>query len=175
MEKETKYRSPYEAYPFLADASEDLRCDFELLTDEISSLTGLLAAKVEDESLRQELLRIDELVYHANPTLRTRFTITQEEIDWLKERTRQLQSEAAGDVHRFVLPCGCEAAALAHILRVKGKMLVRLIYRHMEQGVRGEEGLLDFCNLLSGYFFGIALLLNRWSKTPERDFVSRNY
>ena len=28
------YRSPYEAYPFLCDAGEDLRCDFELLTDD---------------------------------------------------------------------------------------------------------------------------------------------
>ena len=29
------YRSPYEAYPFLADADEDLRCDFEILTDKL--------------------------------------------------------------------------------------------------------------------------------------------
>ena len=71
------YRSPYEAYPFLADAPEDLRCDFELLTDELSSLTGLLAAKMEasglEEGLQEELLWIDELIYHANPTLRTFF------------------------------------------------------------------------------------------------------
>ncbi len=26
------YRSPYEAYPFLCDADDDLRCDFELAT-----------------------------------------------------------------------------------------------------------------------------------------------
>ena len=30
------YQSPYEAYPFLSDDSEDLRCDFELLTDELA-------------------------------------------------------------------------------------------------------------------------------------------
>lgn len=36
------YRSPYEAYPFLSDESDDLRCDFELLTDAMSSRTGLL-------------------------------------------------------------------------------------------------------------------------------------
>ena len=28
------YRSLYEAYPFLSDSGGDLRCDFELLTDE---------------------------------------------------------------------------------------------------------------------------------------------
>ena len=42
---ENIYRSPDEAYPFLADEPQDLRCDFELLTDELASLTGLLAAK----------------------------------------------------------------------------------------------------------------------------------
>ena len=38
------YRSPYEAYPFLSDAKDDLRCDFEILTDRMASMTGLLAS-----------------------------------------------------------------------------------------------------------------------------------
>lgn len=41
------YRSPYEAYPFLCDSAEVLRCDFELLTDEMASRTGLLRAQTE--------------------------------------------------------------------------------------------------------------------------------
>lgn len=40
------YRSSYEAYPFLCDNSENLCCDFELLTDEIASHTGLLCANL---------------------------------------------------------------------------------------------------------------------------------
>ena len=77
------YHSPWEAYPFLSDAPDDLRCDFELLTDEIASRTGLLRSQLEDEALRAELLQVCELVYHANPTLRTRFTVTPDEIQWL--------------------------------------------------------------------------------------------
>ena len=73
------YRSPYEAYPFLCDAGEDLRCDFELLTDEMASRTGLLRAQVKDEALKAELLWVCELIYHMNPTLRTRLTVTEEE------------------------------------------------------------------------------------------------
>lgn len=182
------YRSPYEAYPFLADGIEDLRCDFELMTDELSSLTGLLAAKIrfgkegkdaaagkEADELAEELVWIDELIYHANPTLRTFCSIRPEEIQRLEERTRALMEQAAGDVHRFVLPCGCETAALAHVLRVKGKELVRLLYRHIHQGHETPKELVDFANLLSGYFFGLALKLNRTEKVGERDFVSRNY
>ena len=48
------YRSPYEAYPFLADPSEDFRCDFEILTDRISSETGLLRSIIRDEILRYD-------------------------------------------------------------------------------------------------------------------------
>ena len=50
------YKSPYEAYPFLSDPAEDLRCDFEILTDKAASLTGLLRACVEDTTLKTELL-----------------------------------------------------------------------------------------------------------------------
>ena len=39
---EKMYRSPYEAYPYLSSKPEDLRCDFELMTDELASMTGLL-------------------------------------------------------------------------------------------------------------------------------------
>lgn len=169
------YRSPEEAYPFLADPPEDLRCDFELLTDELSSLTGLLRSQVPDLALREELLRVDELIYHANPTLRTRMTVTREEVDWLRRRTVALQEEAGDSVHSFVLPQGCETACVAHLLRVKAKELVRLIYRHIAAGGTAPHLLLDFCNLLSGYFFGLALLLNRQGSVPEVAFISRNY
>ena len=52
------YRSPYEAYPFLCDDSDDLRCDFELLTDYMASSAGLLRTMVKDDVLREELLWI---------------------------------------------------------------------------------------------------------------------
>lgn len=111
------YRSPYEAYPFLCDAGEDLRCDFELLTDEMASRTGLLRAQVKDEALKAELLWVCELIYHMNPTLRTRLTVTEEEC----------------------------------------------------------ARLLDLANLLSGYFFYLALHLNEAEGVEEVPYVSRNY
>ena len=50
------YRSPYEAYPFLCDADDDLRCDFELLTDELASGAGLLRSRITEQTLTDELL-----------------------------------------------------------------------------------------------------------------------
>lgn len=167
------YRSPYEAYPFLSDDDGDLRCDFEILTDQISSTTGLLAALCPER--REELLKLDELIYHANPTLRTFMSVAPEEIAWLKERTEALQEETKGLCERFVLPAGTPRACVAHILRTDGKRLVRMLYRHARRGGKVEEALFDFANLVSGYFFLLALQLNHADGFEEVPFVSRNY
>ncbi len=57
------YRSPYEAYPFLCDADDDLRCDFELATDELASAVGMLRSQTEDQELAKELLWILSLIH----------------------------------------------------------------------------------------------------------------
>lgn len=169
------YRSPYEAYPFLCDPSEDLRCDFELLTDEMSSRTGLLRAQVKDPQLREELLWICELIYHINPTLRTRLTVTEEETRRLFQAASRLKEECGHRCKLFVLTQGCEAACTAHLLRVQGKQLVRLIYRWIEKGNEVPSRLLDLANLLSGYFFYLALRLNELEGVDEVSYESRNY
>lgn len=169
------YRSKHEAYPFLCDDSDDLRCDFEILTDELTSHIGLLAALVDDRDMRDELLKIGDLVYHMNPSLRTRVTITQEEVNWLEERTISIYEEVKGKFEKFVLPQGCEAAAHAHILRAKFKGLVRLLYKHAYGGNQVPDILFDFSNILSGYFFNLALKLNDMYNVEEIEYISRNY
>lgn len=167
------YRSPYEAYPFLADAKDDLRCDFEILTDRISSMAGLLASLCPE--YRDEILKIDELVYHANPSLRTFFSVTDEEIEWLKARTDDLHEQTKGLCSKFVVPAGTTRACIAHVLRTDGKKLVRMLYRHAENGGKVDNRLFDFANLVSGYFFLLALMLNHLDGFDEIPFVSRNY
>lgn len=167
------YRSPYEAYPFLCDDDGDLRCDFEILTDRVASETGLLAALCPER--REELLAVDKLIYHSNASLRTFFSLKPEEIDWLRERVEALRAETAGLCDRFVLPAGSPRACAAHVLRTDGKRLARLLYRYAQRGGKVEDGLFDFINLLSGYFFLLALALNRADGVAERPFESRNY
>ena len=169
------YRSPYEAYPFLCEDGDDLRCDFELLTDAMASRTGLLRAQVADGALREELLWICELIYHINPTLRTFLSVTEAETARLRAAAARLEAECAGRCGLFVLTQGCEAACTAHLLRVEAKMLVRLIYRHARQGHDVPDALLDIANLLSGYFFQLALKLNALAGVEEIPYVSRNY
>ena len=172
------YRSPYEAYPFLSDSSDDLRCDFELLTDEISSKTGLLLAHMKNRingELYQEVMWVCELVYHINPSLRTFLSITVEECNRLKTCVDRLQMEVKDRCNNYVLPIGGSLACEAHVLRVQAKKLVRMLYRYMEKGYEVPTLLLDVTNLLSGYYFSLALKLNALENVDEIPFVSRNY
>jgi cob(I)alamin adenosyltransferase len=74
-----------------------------------------------------------------------------------------------------VLPQGCTAAAYSHVLRNKCKSLVRLLSRYHQQGNEVEGLLFDFCNLYSGYFYFLALKLNRDEGVEEVEFISRVY
>lgn len=167
------YRSPFEAYPFLCDADVDLRCDFEILTDRMASCAGLLASLAPER--REEVLRVEELIYHANPTLRTFLSVTGEEMEWLKGRIDALKEETAGLCERFVLPAGTMRACVAHLLRADGKALARLVYRHCERTGTRQDGLIDLVSLFSEYFFLLALWLNHRDGFAEVPFESRNY
>lgn len=167
--------SKYLAYPFLYDDGEDLRCDFEIFTDEISSTIGLLRALVKDEALREELTKMNEIMYHINPSLRTMVTVTDEELSWIETITKAHREEIKDRVDKFVLPQGSSSASLAHIIRSKCKALVRLLHRHKERGNNVDAILFDFANLFSGYFFILAIKLNKIENVDEIEFVSRNY
>ncbi len=175
MDNHNVYRSPYESYPFLSDASNNLMCDFELLTDDMASHTGLLISLVKDETIRCDLLRLCELIYHMNPTLRTKMTITTEEITWLLNKTEELNKQLRDRCEKFVLTQGSTSACHAHLLRVKGKSSVRMLYRHIQNGYNVPNTLIDFANLLSGYFFLLALKLNELEGIEEVPYISRNY
>lgn len=172
----TIYRSPYEAYPFLADDINDIRCDFEIFTDEIASYTSLLRTKITDENVSNQLLWLCEMIYHLNPTLRTKFSLTPKEVDTFKEIVSDLEKTYSQNTKGFLLPQGCESACLCHIIRTKSKALVRMVYRYMYiTQHETSETMLDFCNLLSAYFFFLAIKCNQMNEVDEISFESRNY
>jgi len=178
--------SKYLAYTFLYDNTSDLKCDFEILSDEVSSMIGLLRSllddvdKAADPSLEEDLCRINELMYHINPSLRTKTAVTEEELQWLYQKTRHLQemAESGGTLRvssTFVLPQGCTQAAYSHVIRSKCKSLVRLLSRYQQQGNPVDALLLDFVNLFSGYFYLLALWFNKNRGEAEQPFTSRVY
>ena len=178
--------SKYLAYPFLYDDASDLKCDFEVLADEISSTIGLLRSFLDDRdknadpNISEDLSKINELMYHINPSLRTRVTVTAEELEWLHGKTQILQKAVEEGLPKtkgpaFFIPQGCTQAALSHVIRCKCKTMVRLLSRYQQQGNPVDGILLDFVNLYSGYFYSLALWFNKNHGVEETPFISRNY
>ncbi|MCK5782073.1 MAG: ATP--cob(I)alamin adenosyltransferase [Flavobacteriales bacterium] len=165
----------YKTYPFLYDNPDDLRCDFEILTDEITSYIGLLKSLVLDDGIKEELVKMGSLMYHVNPALRMRTEIYKEEMDWLFERCTIYTEELRSKFDKFVLPQGSTSASYSHILRTKCKFLVRLLHRHSEKDNVVDDVLFDFANLSSQYFFLLSLKLNDLEGVREIDFISRTY
>jgi ATP:cob(I)alamin adenosyltransferase len=176
----------YLAYTFLYEDAADLKCDFEILSDEISSMIGLLRSlldetdKKADPILEEDLCKINELMYHINPSLRTKTMVTAEELEWLHQKTNLLQKDVSellpkGKDFVFFIPQGCTQAAYSHVIRNKCKSLVRLLSRYQQQGNTVDEILFDFINLYSGYFHFLALWFNKNHKIEERIFISRVY
>jgi cob(I)alamin adenosyltransferase len=176
----------YLAYTFLYDDSADLRCDFEILTDEISSMIGLLRSlldetdKEADPELEENLCKINELMYHINPSLRTTITVSKKELEWLLLKINELQKvieqkPTAEKNQTFFVPQGCTQASYSHVIRNRCKALVRLLSRYQQQGNTVDEILFDFINLYSGYFYFLSLWFNKNHGIEERSFISRVY
>ena len=99
----------------------------------------------------------------------------EEEIAWLLERVNAMNELTYEENRPFVLPMGTICSSYAHILRAKAKDIVRLLYRMDYGGKKIDPQLYDVVNLLSGYFFMLALYLNQLENGEEVPFVSRNY
>jgi cob(I)alamin adenosyltransferase len=178
--------SKYLAYCYLYEDTSDLKCDFEILTDEISSMIGLLRSLMSDAdktagpSMADDLCKLNELMYHINPSLRTWVTVTEEELEWLNQKTLQLQKATEEGLPKsggltFFIPQGCTPAAYSHVIRNKCKTMVRLLSRFKQQGNEVDEILFDFANLYSGYFYFLALWFNMNHGEKEFLFKSRVY
>ena len=50
-----------------------------------------------------------------------------------------------------------------------------MVYRHVQAGNRVPEELIDICNILSNYFFFLAMKLNQMDGVEEVEYQSRNY
>ena len=163
----------YLSYPFLYEDKKTV--DFELLTDEIASYLALAISFTEDKEFKQELLKINELVYHLNPCVRTKTALEAHELAWLYSRYQTYEYVMKDRESLFVLPNGTSLASTLHILRTKSKNLVRLLHLITKEGTYVNEMLFDFSNVLANYFFVAAMYANKLEDESEIPFSSRVY
>lgn len=156
------------AYSFL---KEDSRCcDYEIASDQLAC--SLSVAKHYVMHIRKEdMVRLIELVYHANGSIRGKCAIKQAQVDELLQMYQRYFIE----MKQFVLPDGCIGASYLHKLRADTKAVLRIMYAIEKEGIVIASTLLDFMNLLSNTLFMMCLYENRQDGCPETVFVSQSY
>ena len=164
-----------------AQATLDIIIDFEILTDEISCLIGLLLSysasdkKEIENGVKENLIYISELVYHSSTALRIKNTITKEEIQKIESFINDLEISINPRHKKIVIPSGSTVSVICHLLRVKCNSAVRLLHRYNNNNKLNPVDALcqDLFNLLSGYFSYTALKLNEFYEIEEIEFKSR--
>ena len=170
------YHSPYEAYPFLSDEAEDLRCDFETAHRRDGKPhraapgagTGPWAEEGIAVALRTDLPHQPHFAHHL--------TVTRQECDRLLGMASRLKEECSSAANSLSSPRAAKRPVPPTLLRVQGKQLVRLIYRHARQGHPVPVDAVGSGQPAFRLLFLLALKLNQlegWRKSPTRAGIHR--
>lgn len=127
--------------------------------DELNSLLGLLACKLDGEikadvkTVQHDLFNLGGELSCAQPL------VNQDRIDWLEEKLDQLNEELP-PLKEFILPGGGEAASLCHLARAVCRRAERtLVTANRESEISAQ--LLAYINRLSDLLFVMARYITR--------------
>jgi cob(I)alamin adenosyltransferase len=163
-------------YPFMYEKS--LKCDFEILTDELCrQIGGILAVMpAEFPELVAELEALQPLVYHLNGSIRGKCALAETDLTWLRECYVRHRDACEGAISGFVLPRGSEPVSQLNAASSGAKKAIRLMVRlHDEEGVEIPGVLHRFCNVLCNYLFTLTLVINKARGEKEIPFESESY
>ena len=163
-------------YPFMCEKS--LKCDFEILTDELCrQIGGILAAMpVEFPELVTELEALQPLIYHLNGSIRGKCALQEADLTWLRECYVRHRDASADSIAGFVLPRGASPVPQLNSASSTAKKAIRLMVRlYDEEGVEIPDVLHRFCNVLCNYLFTLTVVINRARGEEEVPFISKSY
>lgn len=163
-------------YPFIFEKS--LKCDYEILTDELCRIVGgiLEYTEMEFPNLHSELDKLQPLIYHLNGSIRGKMAITENDLKWLKSIYSKHCKYTKDSFSSFILPRGKQPILLLNIASSLSKKIIRIMVRMQnEENIDIDNKLSIFTNLLCNYFFILTLVINKLRGIPEIEFVSNSY
>lgn len=167
-------------YPFMYEKS--LKCDFEILTDDLCRQVGAILAEMPPEFtvLTAELELLQPMIYHLNGSIRGKCAVSEEDVVWLRElylgHRAATEESVSGSAAGFVLPRGAAPVPQLNAASSTAKRAIRLMVRlYDEENVVIPDVLHRFANVLCNYLFVLTLVVNRARGEVEVPFVSRSY
>jgi len=162
-------------------AKDHLRVETYGAVDELNASLGVCAAATGHTDLREMVQRVQEVLFALGSYLATAAgrrppeeavsKPRSEDVDALEKQIDLLEEELAPLKH-FILPGGCQAAALFHVARTACRRAERHAVRlHREEPLR--EASLRYLNRLSDLLFVMARVENRRAGVPEIEWRNR--
>lgn len=171
-------------YPYIYETS--LKCDYEILTDELCRQVGGVLAAMQDRSaigdaeifpgLIAELEQLQPMIYHLNGSIRGQCALSEEHLVWLRDCYVRHKEATAESISGFVLPRGAAPIPQLNSASSNAKKAIRLMVRmYAEEGIEIPEVLHRFCNVLCNYLFTLTVVINQARGTKEVPFESGSY
>ena len=162
-------------------AKDHLRVEAYGAVDELNASLGVCAAVTRQADLRGIAQRAQELLFRLGSYLATApaqrppddavSELRAEDVDALEQKIDLLEQELAPLQH-FILPGGCQAAALFHVARTACRRAERRAVRLHRDEPLGEASL-RYLNRLSDLLFVMARVENRRAGFPEVEWQGR--
>lgn len=159
----------------LADGKRVAKCCTRLdaygSVDELNSYLGLLLTYVEDEELRERLIRCQNDLFSVGSLLscedstRLGDMLRDEDVEAL-EKAIDATAEGLPGWRGFTLPGGCRGAALAHVCRTVCRRAERCIYA-LAQEAPVDSKVCRYMNRLSDYLYVLACKMNQKEGVEE--------
>ena len=163
------------SYPFMDEDS--LLCDYEILTDGLSSYLGLALSKARSgdypKRVSEDLKWLIEKVLHLNGSVRGQLAIEQSDLDWLNQKYDYYKDKV--EYNSFTLPGGDILAAQIDICRYKSKEVVRLLNRLKQANIEVDDIILAFANILANQLYLMSLYINDFKEIRQEKFQSKSY
>lgn len=173
MKKHSKYDEI--CYPFMDE--EQMFCDYEILTDGLSSYLGLALSIAKERNypkdIQVNLNWLMEMALHLNGSLRGNLAVDDEDLERLYEIYYYYKDQA--EVKVFTLPTGSYLSSQINISRYKTKEVVRLLNKIDRQQEKVPALLFSFTNLLANLLFILSLHINDLDQEENRIFKSKSY
>lgn len=163
------------SYPFIYEQSGS--CDFEILTDELCTVTGLAgsACPAEHADIQAVLFALQPKIFDLNGSIRGKCAISDDDIEQLKAHYDAFRALLPENQPHFVLPRGTGVVVPLHYCRSLAKKATRALVQLDASGADVPATLPRYCNVLTNLYFMMTRVINTRAGIAEPEYISNNY
>lgn len=154
-------------------SKSDLRVEAIGDVDELNAVLGVVISGELPDAIASVCKSIQHVLFNIGALLATpdsqdsHVEIDDSQIEALESSIDSMQ-EQLEPLRHFILPGGCNQAALLHLARTIARRAERSIIRLREQGVQIHDKILIYMNRLSDFLFVAARYVNLASGETEQ-------